>query len=275
MLPIARHTFTELSRDGRFRLTAALLVVLTVVAGLAGWQQVNALRAEAAAAATGERGRWLDQGNKNPHSAAHYGIYAFKEPRPLAVVDPGVQAYLGSAVYLEAHKQNEPLYRPAQDGTALQRFGDLSPALVGQALLPLLVILLGFAAFAGERERLVIVCSSCSFCRSRSAIRCSNSAAAGRDAPLSCAFTEPNLRFVRGADAGGPDATRRGLRDPRPLLSARRSRLRRAARLVRGPVRLSPVWHAACGAAADCAGHPGAAGAQLSRAPPGAPSHRA
>ena len=44
MLPIARHTFTELSRDGRFHLTAALLVVLTVVAGLAGWQQVNALR---------------------------------------------------------------------------------------------------------------------------------------------------------------------------------------------------------------------------------------
>lgn len=150
---IVRHTFAELVRDGRFRLTAALLVVLALVAGLAGWQQVRALHAEAAAAGTGERGRWLGQGGKNPHAAAHYGTYAFKAPRPLAVVDPGVQAYLGSAVFLEAHRQNEPLHRPAQDGTALQRFGDLSPALVGQALLPLLVILLGYAAFTGERER--------------------------------------------------------------------------------------------------------------------------
>ena len=73
MLPIARHTFTELSRDGRFRLTAALLVVLTVVAGLAGWQQVRALRAEAAAATAGERGRWLDQGNKNLGDGCHWG----------------------------------------------------------------------------------------------------------------------------------------------------------------------------------------------------------
>ncbi len=153
MLTIARHTFAELSRDGRFRLAAVLLVVLAVAAGLAGWQQFRALRAEAAAATAGERGRWLEQGDKNPHSAAHYGVYAFKEPRPLSVVDPGVQAYLGGAVWLEAHKQNEPLHRPAQDGTALQRFGDLSPALVGQLLLPLLVILLSFAAFAGERER--------------------------------------------------------------------------------------------------------------------------
>jgi len=152
ILPIARHTFTELTRDGRFRLTAGLLIVLTVVASLAGWQQVRTLRAEAESAAGGERSRWLGQGDKNPHSAAHYGVYAFKEPRPLAVLAPGVQPYLGSAVYLEAHRQNEPLYRPAQDGTALARFGDLSAALVGRVLLPLLVILLGFAAFAGERE---------------------------------------------------------------------------------------------------------------------------
>ena len=150
---IVRHTYAELVRDGRFRLTAAVLVALALVAGLAGWQQVRALHAEAEAAAAGERGRWLGQGDKNPHAAAHYGTYAFKAPRPLAVVDPGVQAYLGSAVYLEAHRQNEPLHRPAQDGTALQRFGDLSPALVGQTLLPLLAILLGYAAFAGERER--------------------------------------------------------------------------------------------------------------------------
>jgi len=150
---IARHTFAEIVRDGRFKFLAALLIVLTVAGGFAGWQQVRTLRAEAAAATAGERARWLGQGEKNPHSAAHYGVYAFKEPRPLAVLDPGVQPYLGSAIWLEAHKQNEPLYRAAADGTALERFGDLNAALVGRVLLPLLVILLGFAAFAGERER--------------------------------------------------------------------------------------------------------------------------
>ncbi|MSU52415.1 MAG: DUF3526 domain-containing protein [Opitutaceae bacterium] len=152
LITIARHTFSGLVREGRLWITTGLLVILILVAGLAGWQQVRTLRAEAATATAHERERWLGQGEKNPHSAAHYGFYAFKTPRPLAVLDPGVQPYLGSAVWLEAHKQNEPLYRPAQDGTALQRFGDLSAALVGQALLPLLVILLGFASFAGERE---------------------------------------------------------------------------------------------------------------------------
>jgi len=152
LLPIARHTFATLVREGRFRLAVSLLVLLIATAGFAGWQQVRSLSLETTTATGHERERWLGQGKKNPHSAAHYGVYAFKAPRPLAVLDPGVQPYLGSVIWLEAHNQNEPLYRPAQDGTALQRFGDLSAASVGQALLPLLVILLAFAAFAGERE---------------------------------------------------------------------------------------------------------------------------
>ncbi|MBL9193979.1 MAG: DUF3526 domain-containing protein [Opitutaceae bacterium] len=149
---IARHTFTEAVRDGRFRVAAGLVVILVTLSGLLGWQAVRALEREAAGASNAERSRWLGQGDKNPHSAAHYGVYAFKTPRPLAVLDPGVQPYLGSILYLEAHRQNEPLYRPAQDTTAAARLGDLSAALVGRTLLPLLVILLGFAALAGERE---------------------------------------------------------------------------------------------------------------------------
>ena len=59
---------------------------------------------------------------------------------------------MGVAVWLEAHKQNDFRYRPAQDATAVARFGELSAAAVLQLLVPLLIILLGFSAFAGERD---------------------------------------------------------------------------------------------------------------------------
>jgi ABC-2 type transport system permease protein len=36
------------------------------------------------------REQWLHQGVKNPHSAAHYGVYAFKPKMPLSLVDQGV-----------------------------------------------------------------------------------------------------------------------------------------------------------------------------------------
>jgi ABC-2 type transport system permease protein len=62
--------------------------------------------------------------------------------------------YVGSAVYLEAHKQNEFRFRPAQDAsTSIQRFGELTAAVVLQVLIPLLITLLTFSAFAGEREQ--------------------------------------------------------------------------------------------------------------------------
>lgn len=95
---------------------------------------------------------WESQGEKSPHSAAHYGVYAFKPTGWLAFFGPGTEAYTGVTVWLEAHKQNQFLYRPASDGNTLQRFGELTAAAVLQLLLPLLIILLGFSTFAGERE---------------------------------------------------------------------------------------------------------------------------
>ena len=56
-------------------------------------------------------------------------------------------------MWLEAHRQNDFLLRPAQDATAAQRIGALTAAQVLQHLVPLLIILLTFGALAGERER--------------------------------------------------------------------------------------------------------------------------
>lgn len=152
IVSIARKEFTEIVRDGRFKWTAAIMVLLLLTAMLAGYQKyTTAVRIQTAAQGVTNQ-QWLDQGDKNPHSAAHYGNYAFKPAGPLAYFDNGVSNYTGTAVWMEAHKQNFAIGRPASDLSAVSRFGDLSGANILQLLLPLLIIFLGFTAFSGERE---------------------------------------------------------------------------------------------------------------------------
>ena len=150
---IAAKELRESFRDGRFRVLAGSILLLLAAGLAAGGLDTREARRSIETAKAADHGTWLGQGPRNPHSAAHFGHYAFK-PRPvLSALDRGVDAYLGSAVWLEAHWQDPFALRPAEDRTALQRFGELSAAFTLQVLAPLLVIFLGFAAFAGERER--------------------------------------------------------------------------------------------------------------------------
>jgi ABC-2 type transport system permease protein len=150
---IARKEMTEMVRDGRFRWAAVIVLALLAAALLLGWQHYRDVNAQHEVARRATREQWLNQGSKNPHSAAHYGVYAFKPRMPLSLVDQGVDPWVGVAAWLEAHKQNEFKYRPAQDATAVQRFGELTGATVLQILIPLLIVLLTFSAFSAEREQ--------------------------------------------------------------------------------------------------------------------------
>ena len=151
---IARKEMTEMFRDGRFQLASAVVAVLLLASLGAGWKHYSELKTQHETAQRAERVNWLGQERKNPHQGAHYGVYAFKPKSQLSIVDTGVDPYVGVAVYLEAHKQNEFKFRPAQDAsTSIQRFGELTAAVVLQILIPLLIILLTFSAFAGEREQ--------------------------------------------------------------------------------------------------------------------------
>ena len=152
LLRIARKEFLEMARDGRFRIAGGMVLALLLVSLGLGWQRHGEVTAAHEAAIAQERQIWESQGEKNPHSAAHYGVYAFKPTGRLSFVDPGTEAYTGVTVFLEGHKQNQFLYRPARDGNTLQRFGELTAAAVLQLLIPLLIILLAFSTFAGERE---------------------------------------------------------------------------------------------------------------------------
>jgi len=153
MLTVARKELTEMLRDGRFRATAGIFLALLLGALWAGWKTYSDVNREHQLAQKATRQDWLTQGVKNPHSAAHYGVYAFKPKLPLSLVDQGTDPYTGVAVWLEAHKQDDFQYRPVQDANSLQRFGNLSAAWALQVLLPLLIALLTFSAFAGEREQ--------------------------------------------------------------------------------------------------------------------------
>jgi ABC-2 type transport system permease protein len=150
---IARREVREIFRDGRFIGSAVCVAALLLLAIATGWTYYREVSAQHERAQAETRRHWLAQPPKDPHSAAHYSIYAFKPRVPLALFDTGVDRYAGVAALLEAHKQNEFQFRPAQDQSTVLRFGDLTAATLLQFVLPLLILLLAVDTFAGERER--------------------------------------------------------------------------------------------------------------------------
>jgi len=142
----------ELFREGRVRIS---LIIVLLLLGVAVWisaRQYQNVNEQYTAAKIAERDVWDNQGEKNPHSAAHYGTYAFKPKYPLSLVDQGVDKYAGTSIFLEAHKRNEAQFSAAADQTGLARFGDLTPDFILLFILPLLIILLGYNSFTKERE---------------------------------------------------------------------------------------------------------------------------
>lgn len=153
ILWVARKELKDLWRDRRLLWVGGIVVLLLLVSLVVGVEQQRKQSAEIVAGAEASYRNWVSQVEKNPHVAAHHGMYVYKTPATLSMFDPGIDPYAGIAVWLEAHNWNEAKFRPAQDVTNLQRFDVLSAAWVLQALVPLLIIVLGFGAFAVEREQ--------------------------------------------------------------------------------------------------------------------------
>ena len=150
---IARKELTVALRDGRVMWSAAIFAVMLLAALASAAQRYAVISTERAAAQAIVDEQWKNQGEKNPHAAAHYGVYAFKPVTPLSFFDTGINSFTGVSIWLEAHKQNLAEGEPARDATAIARFGELTAAFTLQMLLPLLLILLTFSSFAGEREQ--------------------------------------------------------------------------------------------------------------------------
>jgi len=142
----------ELVREGRVRISFIIVLLLLGIAIWISARQYQNINEQYTAAKTAERAIWDNQGEKNPHSAAHYGTYAFKPKYPLSLVDRGVDKYAGTSIFLEAHKRNEAQFSAAADQTGLARFGDLTPDFILLFIIPLFIILLGYNSFTKERE---------------------------------------------------------------------------------------------------------------------------
>ncbi len=142
----------ELLREGRVRIAVVIVLLLTGVAVWISARHYQNVNEQYEVAKTTERAVWDNQGEKNPHSAAHYGTYAFKPKYPLSLVDQGVDKFAGTSIFLEAHNRNEAQFSAAADQTALARFGDLTPDFILLFIIPLLIILLGYNSFTKERE---------------------------------------------------------------------------------------------------------------------------
>lgn len=116
------------------------------------WRQTTAYETRRQAAQAAAREDWLNQGNHDPHSAAHHGTDLYKPMPVLAFFDSGLFPALGTAVRVEAHQLKRPTNRPNENEVQVQQPLVASPALVLQMLLPLLIIGLGFSAISRERE---------------------------------------------------------------------------------------------------------------------------
>lgn len=153
MSAIAAKDWREFVRDRRLVIAAGLMLVLALLALALSWQRVASHEADRAAAEAGDRQTWLEQGEQNPHGAAHFASWAFRPLTPTALIDPGATPYAPTAIWLEAHSRNTGNGRPIEDRAATLDLGEFSLAWVLQTLAPLLVFVLAAGLVARERER--------------------------------------------------------------------------------------------------------------------------
>ena len=150
---IWQKEFLEFRRDRRLLVMTVVLVSLLLAAALDGWNRAAADARARAAAVASDREVWVEQGDNNPHGAAHFARYAFRAAPPLAAFDPGVFDYAGAAFWMEAHTQNPTTLRRAEDIAVRAPFASLSPAWVIQVVGSLVLALALFGAVAREREQ--------------------------------------------------------------------------------------------------------------------------
>jgi ABC-2 type transport system permease protein len=150
---IVRKDMRELSRDRRVIAMVLLVLALGLTAIATSFTRVSAYEADRAATIRSDRETWEAQGDRNPHSVAHFATWALRPLTAGALLDPGISSYAGSAIWMEAHNQNPARARPIEDQVTTLATGEFSIAWVLQMLMPLLIAVIAAGAVARERER--------------------------------------------------------------------------------------------------------------------------
>ena len=152
LLRIAGNEVRQSLRNRSLAIACGAVAVLLLLSAVIARQNQARLDAHRDAWQQRVRTNWLEQPDRHPHRASHYGYLAFRPKSPLSFFDFGVDSFAGTSVYLEAHRQNTANFSEARHSGGMLRFGELSPAMALQLLAPLAIFFLGFGAIAGERE---------------------------------------------------------------------------------------------------------------------------
>ncbi|QPK61866.1 DUF3526 domain-containing protein [Methylomonas sp. LL1] len=150
---IIRKEFISTLRDGRLLTLGVSVLAIFIGFFLTSTHELQQLRLEKHSVGITAKEQWNSQSVKNPHSAAHYGIYVFKPDSPAAALDPGLRPFIGQSLWLEPHKRNLTRFNPSADQIVANRFGQASTSFVLYALLPLMIVALSFTSISQERER--------------------------------------------------------------------------------------------------------------------------
>ncbi len=140
-------------RRSRLGLIAGLALLLIVIAStFSTIVQVNTERTLRENFQANAEQIFKEQPDRHPHRMVHYGHYVFRAPAPLAIIDPGVDVHTGTIMFLEGHRQNSAVFSPRYAAAQAGPFAELTPAFAYQILVPLLLIIIGFATISRERE---------------------------------------------------------------------------------------------------------------------------
>ncbi|MGQ3050184.1 MAG: ABC transporter permease [Roseateles sp.] len=149
---VAAEELRLMRRDRVAMLGLVLLLVLSAIAAFTAWEYQRGAQAERQHRQAQVAHELEAQPDRHPHRMVHYGHFVFRPLTALAAFDTGIDPFTGHTLFLEGHRQNSANFGDVRQSSLLLRFGQLTPAFVLQVLAPLLLVFIGHAAVARERE---------------------------------------------------------------------------------------------------------------------------
>lgn len=139
----------------RTKLAATILIIgtlLTIVSAIVNTIEMKHAAHEREHLQQSSQAQFLTQPDRHPHRMVHYGHYVFRPPSPLSIIEPGVDSFTGTAIFLEGHRQNSAMFSDQRQASGMTRFSSLTPSFLLQVLVPLFIILIGYASVTREKE---------------------------------------------------------------------------------------------------------------------------
>ena len=149
---VATNELRQQFRQGVLTLLGLLLLFLLGITLAARFATFSSNEAANREATHRVREQWISQGPKHPHSGAHFGTYVFRQSFPVEVLEPGITSFSGQIFPLVTHQRDFPIGMPIENKTSFTRYGELSPGVIGLALLSLFAVLSGYGVVAIERQ---------------------------------------------------------------------------------------------------------------------------